>query len=70
MRNRDFYFYDDGHSRVTLSREGLRRAANDNALKRSADVSAVIEISAYCVAMAGVVLFVTWGIDLIARGLA
>ena len=55
---------------VTLSREGLRRAANDNALKRSADVSAVIEIAAYCVAMAGVVLFVAWGVDLIARGVA
>lgn len=32
MRNRDFYLYDDGHSRVTLSRDGLRRAARDNAL--------------------------------------
>lgn len=36
MRDRDFYLYDDGHSRVTLSREGLRRAANDNALLRDA----------------------------------
>lgn len=70
MRNRDFYLYDDGHSRVTLSREGLRRAANDNALKRGTDISAVIEIAAYCVAIAGVVLFVAWLVDLAARSLA
>lgn len=36
MRNRDFYLYDDGHSRVTLSREGLRRARNDNPLLKTA----------------------------------
>lgn len=68
MRNRDFCLYDDGHSRVTLSREGLRRAANDNAMLVKS--SRLHEIAAYCVAMAGVVLFVAWGVDLIAKGLA
>lgn len=52
---------------VTLSREGLRRAYGDNAaLLKSARLH---EIAAYCVAIAGVVLFVAWGVDLIARGL-
>lgn len=68
MRDRDFYLYDDGHSRVTLSREGLRRAYRDNSLLvKSARLH---EIAAACVAAAGVVLFVAWGVDLIARGLA
>lgn len=67
MRNRDFYLYDDGHSRVTISREGLRRARNDNAaLLKSARLH---EIAAAALSLAGVVLFVAWGVDLIARGL-
>ncbi|MGN6657056.1 MAG: hypothetical protein ACTHJ9_17185 [Rhodanobacter sp.] len=55
---------------VTLSREGLRRAANDNALKRATEASAVGEIVAYCAAMAGVVFFVAWFVDAVARALA
>ena len=68
MRNRDFYLYDDDHSRVTLSREGLRRAANDNAMLVKS--SRLYEIAAYCAVMAGVVLFVAWLVDLAARSLA
>lgn len=70
MRNRDFYLYDDGHSRVTLSREGLRRAANDNALKRSTEASAVGEIVVYCAALAGVVWLVFFIVDNVARAWA
>lgn len=67
MRDRDFYLYDDGHSRVTISREGLRRAYGDNAaLLKSARLH---EIAAAALSLAGVVLFVAWGVDLIARGL-
>ena len=52
---------------VTLSREGLRRAANDNAaLVKS---SKLHEVAAAALSLAGVVLFVAWGVDLIARGL-
>lgn len=67
MRNHDFYIYDDGNSRVALSREGLRRARNDNAaLLKSARLH---EIVAAALSLAGVALFVAWGVDLIARGL-
>ena len=55
---------------VHLSREGLRRAANDNALKRKTEASAIGEIAAYCAAMAGVVLMTAWIVDVLARGLA
>lgn len=67
MRDRDYYLYDDGHSRVTLSRDGLRRAYSNNAaLLKSARLH---EIAAAALSLAGVVLFVAWGVDLIARGL-
>lgn len=59
---------------VTLSRspkvmsaEGLRRAANDNALKRKAEASGVIEIVAYCIDSMAVILFVAWVVNEIAR---
>jgi hypothetical protein len=53
---------------VTLSKEGLRRAANDNAaLVRS---SRLHEITVYCAAMAGVVWFVWWIVDTVARAWA
>lgn len=55
---------------VTLSREGLRRAANDNALKRAAEASAVGEIAVYCAALAGVVWTVFFIADAIARAWA
>lgn len=55
---------------VELSREGLRRAANDNALKRAAEASAVGEIAAYCAALAGVVWTVFFIADAIARAWA
>jgi len=54
---------------VTLSREGLRRAANDNALKRKTEASVIGEIAAYCAAQAGVVLMTAWIVDVLARGL-
>lgn len=67
MRDRDFHLYDDGHSRVTLSREGLRRAYRDNALLiKSARLH---EIAAAAVSLAGVVLFVAWFVDVLARNL-
>lgn len=50
---------------VTLSREGLRRAANDNAaLVKS---SKLHEVATYCAAMAAVVFFVAWFADAVAR---
>jgi hypothetical protein len=52
---------------VTLSREGLRRAANDNALKGNDQASAIGEIAAYCAAMAGVMFFVAWIVNVVAR---
>lgn len=54
---------------VTLSREGLRRAENDNALKRKTEASAIREIAAYCAAMAVVILMTAWIVDVLARGL-
>lgn len=56
--------------RVNLSAEGLRRVANDNALKRKTEASAIREIAAYCAAMAGVILMTAWIVDVLARGLA
>ena len=61
--------YRDQHVDVMLSREGLRRAANDNALKRKTEASAIGEIAAYCAAMAGVILMTAWIVDVLARGL-
>lgn len=55
---------------VHLSHEGLRRAANDNALKRVAEASAVAEIAVYCAALAGVVWAVFFIADSIARAWA
>lgn len=52
---------------VHLSREGLRRAANDNALKRKTEASAIGEIAAYCVAMAGVILMTAWIVNMLAK---
>ena len=59
---------DPGY-RVHLSAEGLRRAANDSALKRKTEASAIGEIAAYCAAMAGVALMTVWIVDVLARGL-
>lgn len=52
---------------VHLSREGLRRAANDNALKRKTEASAIGEIAAYCAAMAGVILMTAWIVNMLAK---
>jgi hypothetical protein len=53
---------------VTISKEGLRRAANDNAaLVKS---SKLHEVVTYCAAMFGVVFFVAWTVDSIARAWA
>lgn len=53
---------------VTLSREGLRRAYERNA--PYVKPSRLHEIASYCLAMAGVVLFVAWFVDTLARSLA
>lgn len=55
---------------VTLSSEGLSRVANDNALKRSSEASAVGEIVVYCAALAGVVWLVFFIVDNVARAWA
>lgn len=53
--------------RVHLSAEGLRRAANDNALKRKTETSAIGEIAAYCAAMAAVILMTAWIVNMLAK---
>lgn len=68
MRDRDFYLYDDGHSSVKISHEGLRRAYGDNAkLLRS---SRLHEVAAFCLAAAGVIVLVFILVDDIARAWA
>lgn len=62
-------YHEPGIS-VHISAEGLRRARNDNALKRAAEASAVGEIAVYCFALAGVVWAVFFIADAIARAWA
>jgi len=52
---------------VTLSREGLRRAANDNAAILKS--SKMHEVAAASVSVGIVVLLAAWFVDALARGL-
>lgn len=69
MEARNSTTHHDVGVTVHLSAEGLRRAANDNALKRKAEASGVIEIVAYCAAMAVVVFLTAWIVNVLAGAL-